>query len=230
MGNSVASPSSKCLPKPDNPFLQELVDKGVYYLSKVESNGKWDGYMWNVKLPDGWGYLSNKTESTYWGGSVQTGFVIDAHGNYIAKVTACSAGRDDKESASASMSKASGKVTVKWTVNDYGHVILDNDDLLREQQEKQKKIEDQKKMMEDAERRRKHQKQVDDHNQNIDNYQRTCNRYREKLLELAKDGSADYQHLRKTYGDNLEYAYKELVIAAQNLNVPVPVKINIIFE
>lgn len=55
--------------------------------------------MWDVSLPDGWGYLHGKNSTTYWGGSIETGFVIDENGCYVAEVFAQSSGRDDKENA-----------------------------------------------------------------------------------------------------------------------------------
>jgi hypothetical protein len=220
----VSSPSVHCLPKPsdNDPFYQELIDRGVYYRSVTD-----DGYMWNVTLPPGWGFLKGETSTTYHGGYVEEGMVIDENGYYVAKVIAQSSGNDRKESAYASISRTSGKIDVKWTVNDFGYVVLDKDDLLREEQEKQKREEDMKKRLEDAEKMRKYQILVSRHNENVSRYRSCANNYKTRLTSLSSSGSTDYEKYSKIYSNNLETEYKELVKSADQLGLSHPNKINL---
>ena len=224
MGNGVSSPGPKCLPKPtDEKFFQELIDRGVYYRSPKE-----DKYMWDVTLPPGWGYLNDENGKTFWGGSIENGRVVDDNGCYVATIVAQSSGHERKESAYASISKASGKIHVRWSINEWGYVTLNNDDLIREAEEKQKREADRKKMMEDEQERKKYQTQMHNHNESVLRYQGYAKQYKERLGSMDKQ-SSDYEKYMKIYGRNLKNEYEELVKSAERLHLEKPEQIKLDF-
>lgn len=222
MGNGVSSPGPKCLPRPtDGKFFQELVDKGVYYRAQKE-----DGYMWEVTLPPGWGYLGGTTGNTYWGGSIENGTVVDDQGCYIATVVAQSSGDDRKESAYASISRASGKIHVRWTVSEWGYITLNKDDLLKEEEDKKKREEERKRIMADEQERKRYQAQVHKYNETVSGYKSYANQYRVKLESMDKQ-SADYEKYMRIYSDNLKREYDELVKSADKLHLERPEQIQL---
>ena len=222
MGNSVSSPGPKCLPRPgDQNFYQDLIEKGVYYRNKL------DECMWEVSLPEKWGYLPSKSGHTYWGGTTQEGIVIDENGNHVAKVYTQCSGRDDKESAFGTISRTTGKIPVRWTIDNFGYITINQNDILLEENRKKEAEEGKKRLEREEELRQYHLQQIAQHHENVLRYKNCAELYKTKLNSLSKE-SADYTKLFKIYSHNLEIEFRELVKSADNLSLQHPNEMKLI--
>lgn len=225
MGQSVSQPSNRCLPMPeDESFLNDLIGKGVVYLSKCS-----DGFMHNVSTPKGWGILYGESQDTYWGGRRYSSFLIDDEGNYVAVIEIRNSGDDRKESAHAEMNrfKSSKKIDIKWCVNESGKIILDKDDMLRKEKERLEKEESMKKEFEERVENTKKREQLRQYELSLKNYKEHARKYK-TFLNDCNDPSKKLK-LNDIYIENLDLLYQQLSCDAENLGLEMPAKENLDF-